>query len=127
MVVPVGEIDDSSIVDTKYSPCAGVISDSKKAKFIKNKQGEGLFSTLIIPINKGEEFKVETECTGYSDVNSFVAKITANDGSFKKYYFAHSNNGVKKISSDKHSATAINMLVCEDEKGNVVSEYLFDK
>lgn len=127
MVVPVGKIEEASIVDTKYSPCAGVITDSKKAKIIKNKQGEGLFSTIIIPINKGEDFKVETKCTDYDNVNSFEAKIVSKDGSFKKYYFAHSNNQIKKISSGKYSDTCVNMLVCEDENGEVISKYLFDK
>ena len=86
-----------------------------------------MFSTLIIPINKGEDFKVETKCTDYDNVNSFFAKITAKDGSFKKYYFAHSNNQVRNISSGEYSAVGVNMLVCEDESGNVVSKYIFDK
>ena len=127
MVVPVGQIESSEITDSKYSPRSGVIVDSKKAKLIKNKQGEVLFSTLIIPINKGEDFTVETKAADYDNVNSFEAKIVSKDGSFKKYYFAHSNNQVREISSGKYSTVGVNMLVCEDENGEVVSKYILDK
>ena len=70
---------------------------------------------------------VETKCFDYDNVNSFEAKITSKDGNFKKYYFAHCNNEVKEISSGKYSSVAVNMLVCEDEKGNVTFEYFFSK
>jgi len=125
IIVPVGNIESSEITDSKYSPGAGVIVDSKKAKLVKNKQGEILFNTLIIPINKGEDFKVETKCTDYENVNSFEAKIISKDGHFKKYYFAHSNNQSKELSSGKYSAVGVNMMVCEDEVGNVISRYDF--
>ena len=127
IVVPIGQIESSEITDSKYSPRSGVIVDSKKAKLVKNKQGEVLFSTLIIPINKGEDFTVETKSADYDNVNSFEAKIISKDGSFKKYYFAHSNNQVREISSGKYSTVGVNMLVCEDENGEVVSKYILDK
>ena len=37
------------------------------------------------------------------------------------------NNEVKEISSGKYSSVGVNMLVCEDERGNVISEYFLDK
>jgi len=127
MIVPVGKIENSEIIPSKYSPAHGVIVDSKKAKLVKNKKGEVLFSTLIIPINEGEDFKVESKCTDYDNVNSFVAKITDKNGVSKTYYFAHSNNQVKEISSGKYSEFAVNMIVCEDENGKAVSKYIIDK
>jgi len=123
MIVPIGKIDFAEIANSKYSPGAGVIVDSKKAKLIKSQIGAALFTTLIIPINRGEGFKVEAEGYDSENVNSFVAKITAENGSCKKYYFAHSNNETKKISSGKYFTEGVNMLVCEDEDGNVVSRY----
>ena len=123
MIVPVGEIENSEIVASKYSPGAGVIVDSKKAKLIKNKQGEVLFTTIIIPVNEGENFKVETKCTDYDNVNSFTAKITDKDGVSKTYYFAHSNNEVREITSGDYKTTGVTMVVCEDEDKSVISRY----
>ncbi|MEE1043137.1 MAG: hypothetical protein UH854_04150, partial [Clostridia bacterium] len=93
------------------------------AKLIKNKQGEVLFAAIIIPVNEGETFKVETKCTDYDNVNSFTAKITDKDGVSKTYYFAHSNNEVREIVAGDYKTTGVTMVVCEDEDKSVISRY----
>ena len=82
-----------------------------------------MFTTIIIPLNEGENFKVETKCTDYDNVNSFTAKITDKDGVSKTYCFAHSNNEVREIATGGYKSTGVTILVCEDEDKNVISRY----
>lgn len=103
MIVPVGKLNDARFEYTKYAPNDGTIIDSKKAVLEKRCKGECVYSTLIIPINKGEtiDVKVKTD-NSHSNVNSFEAVING-----KAFSFTHIND--RKVSEN-----TVTSLVFED-------------
>ncbi len=110
MIVPVGEIDGADFEYTKYSPGEGTIVDSKKAVLTKKCKGECTYSTLIIPINKGESFDVKTELIkSDKDVNAFKAEING-----KAFYFAHTNNCKKTVDLGEFKTDATTAVFFND-------------
>jgi len=106
MVVPLefNEIDDLQYVDRLYSERAGMKITDKKAMITKSKTGDAKFTTLIIPVNIGEDFKVtsrviENTNEGIDDdlLNMAYFKITDTvKGEENFYYYYHINDASKK-------------------------------
>lgn len=134
-VVPVEyeEIDELEYVDTLYSQAANTFMDSQKAVFLKTHDGSGRFTTIIIPMNTGEDFEVETsviETELDKDlVNTAYFRITnKNTGEVNYYYYYHINETDKKpedgIKVAEFTTDATTMLVQKNSKDEIVSTFL---
>lgn len=110
LIVPIGEIDSVGFEYTKYSPGEGTIVDSKKAVLTKRQKGECTYSTLIIPVNKGENVSVNAKLIETdADVNAFKAVVNGN-----AFYFTHTNNCKKDVDLGEFKTTAINTVIFND-------------
>lgn len=110
IIVPVGKMDDARFEYTKYSPNAGTITDSKKAVLEKRCKGECTYTTLIIPVNKGETFEIKAEeLTSDKDVNAIKGEING-----KAFYFTHTNNCKKDVDLAEVKTTAVNTVIFDD-------------
>ncbi len=88
LIVPVGKIDSADFEYSRYSPGAGTITDSKKAVLTKKCKGECTYTSLIIPLNKGETVDVNViSDNSHDNVNAFKAEING-----KVFDFTHINN-----------------------------------
>ncbi len=135
MLVPVdaASISKTEIRGTRYSEENGQITDSQKAMLYKNKTGNTVFSTVIIPRAKGENFNVTTSklSTGLdeNEVNafSFTVKNTST-GAQSNYYYYHVNDETKQttVNVGSYSTDANTLLVQEDTSGNIVSIYMIN-
>jgi len=100
LIVPIGKIDSADLEYAKYSPGAGTITDSKKAVLTKKCKGECTYTSLIIPINKGETVDVNViSDSSHDNINAFKAEING-----KVFDFTHVNN--KETS--KNTVTTLN-------------------
>ncbi|MBR5519001.1 MAG: heparinase II/III family protein [Clostridia bacterium] len=135
MLVPVdaASINKTEIRGTRYSEENGQITDSQKAMLYKNKTGNAVFSTVIIPRAKGENFNVTTTklSTGIdeNEVNafSFTVKNTSTSAQ-SNYYYYHVNDATKQktVNVGSYSTDANTLLVQEDTSGNIVSIYMIN-
>lgn len=134
-VVPVEyeEIDELEYVDTQYSPGSNTHLKSKKAVYLKTHDGAGRFTTVIIPMNTGEDFDVETsiiETALDKDlVNAAYFRITnKNTGDVNYYYYYHINEVDKKpedgLKIGEFTTDATTMIVQKNAKEEIVSTFL---
>ncbi len=135
MVVPVdpSTIDKTEIRGTWYSENGGQINDSQKAMLYRNKKGNGVFSTVIVPMDVGEDFDVTTTklYNNLSDenINLFSFEVTnKSNGEKSKFYYYHVNEASMKttVNVGSYSTDANTLLVEEDANGNVTSLYMVD-
>ena len=91
----------------------------------------------VFTVNTGNGFdnaKVSVITPGH--INETSETVVSDEGGEEsksnKLFFRNSGKEIFVVSNNvtlnnRKTVTAINMLVCEDEKGNIVSEYLFVK
>ena len=135
MVVPVdpSTIDKTEIRGTWYSENGGQIVDSQKGMLYRSKKGNGVFSTIIMPMDVGEDYTITTNklTNSLSDENinlfSFNVKNEVTNKESKFYYY-HVNEASMQttVSVGEYSTDANTLVVEEDMSGNVVSLYMVD-
>ena len=134
-VIPVEyeEIDELEYVDTQYSPGSNTHLKSKKAVYLKTHDGAGRFTTVIIPMNTGEDFDVETsviETELDKDlVNTAYFRITNKKTNDVNYYYYYHINEVDKKPEDglkigEFTTDATTMIVQKNAKEEIVSTFL---
>ena len=134
MVIPVGasEFHKTSIEDNIFSPRAGSLISGKKAVYTKYLQGDVTFDTILLPLNTGEDFSVQTspiDCGMGSAANSFIFELTDNENDItKKYYYYHLNDLEAQTTVDigKYRTDGTLMVIEEDMEGNILSIILHD-
>jgi|GEM_PF-3395549 len=134
MVIPVGinEFYNVSLQDNIFSPSAGSLIPGKKAVYTKYLPGDVTFDTILLPLDKGQSFSVQTEvidCGLGKSANSFVLTLTDTVNNVtKKYYYYHLNDLTSQSVVDigKYRTDATLMMVEEDEAGNALSIVLHD-
>jgi len=127
------EIDEVRKVKTWYSEASGQMMESEKGMVLKTKSGPGRFTTIIMPMELGDDIKVETSVvdTGLDPdiVNATYFKVINPDTLVPSfYYFYHLNDVSKKTEAKmgKYATDATTMLVEEDADGNVKSVFMID-
>lgn len=133
MLVPVDPdaIDKTEIRGTWYSENGGQINDSEKGMLYKTKTGNAVFSTVIMPMDVGEDYTITTtKLTNALDENevnlfSFTVKNDVT-GEQSNYYYYHVNDADLQttVSVGDYSTDANTLLVEEDAEGNIVSIYM---
>ena len=103
MLVPVnpGEIDEVNKVKTLYSEKSGQFIDSHKAVYKKTKAGKTTFSTIVLPMNVGEDFEVSTTpvktAFAENEVNAFRFTVTdKGTGKVRNFLYYHLNDASLK-------------------------------
>ena len=134
-LVPVApeEIDSTEIRDTWYSEKGGQLLDSQKAMYYKTKSGTTVFGTVMVPMDVGEDFEVQTaklDCgLDENEVNCFSFTIkNKNTSELNRYYYYHLNRPELKqaVTVGNYSTDAATLLVQEDAAGNFVSAFIMD-
>lgn len=132
MLVPVDpdSIDNTEIRGTWYSEKGGQISNSEKGMLYRNKTGNGVFSTVIMPMDVGEDYTITTTNLAEDsneEVNmfSFTVKNEVTEEQSNFYYY-HVNDADLQttVSVGDYSTDANTLVVEEDTDGNVVSIYM---
>ena len=135
MLVPVDPdaIDETEIRGTWYSEKAGQISDSEKGMLYKTKTGNAVFSTVIMPMDVGEDYTITTtklsNALDEDEVNLFSFTVENEvTGDQSKYYYYHVNDAELNttVNVGSYSTDANTLLVEEDTSGNVISLYMID-
>ncbi len=135
MIVPVdpATIDKTEVRGTWYSENGGQINDSEKGMLYRNKTGNGVFSTIILPMDIGENFDVTTTklTNALSDENINLFSFTVKNevtGEQSKFYYYHVNEESLQttVNVGEYSTDANTLLVEEDTEGNVISLYMVD-
>ncbi len=133
MIVPVApdEIDEANIERTLFSEKTGNFEESKKAVLKKTKTGETTYSTIIIPMDVGENFSVTTtkletslDDTAGDKINAFKFTVTNNNtNEVKTYTYYHLNDASLKtdVSIGKYTTDAQTLLI---EETNQRSMYM---
>ena len=135
MLVPVkpDEIDEVTKVKTLYSERSGQFIDSHKAvyKKTKNDASTTTFSTIVVPMNVGEDFNVTTTpiTTTYDEnqVNAFEFTVTnkATDES-RNFIYYHLNDASLKdvVKIGDYETDAQTLLVEQYDTGFIKSVYM---
>ncbi len=133
MLVPVkpDEIDEATTVKTLYSEDSGQFIDSHKAVYKKTKAGTTTYSTIILPMDVGEDFEVTTTPikTTYDEnqVNAFKFTVTnkATEES-RNFIYYHLNDASLKdvVKVGAYETDAQTLLVEEYETGFIKSVYM---
>ncbi len=134
MIVPVApdEIDEANIERTLFSEKTGNFEESKKAVLKKTKTGETTYSTIIIPMDVGEDFDVTTkklttsldEAAG-DKINAFQFTVTNNNtDETRTFIYYHLNDASLKtdVTIGKYTTDAQTLLV--EEHSGAVSVYM---
>ena len=119
--------------ESVFSPSDGAFISSKKGVYEKRAIGNVSYSTVIYPVDKGDDYEVETSMidTGIADnkASAMWIRITDNlSGKFNDYYYYHLNDYSieQEVKIGKYSTDADAILVEEDENGNVVSVFIYN-
>lgn len=131
-VVPVGaDALTAYTEDTLYSEKAGQRSNAKQGIYKLSKTGNGIFTTIIVPEDTGENVAVSATklSTGRTDeVENACTFTITKDGETSRYYFYHINNAAAKtgVTLGSYATDATTLLVQEDMAGQVLSVYAVD-
>ena len=126
---------DIYLADSVFSPTAGAFVASKKGVYERREAGNVSYSTVVYPVDKGDDFDVQVEKieTGIADhkASALWTRITDNNsGEFNDYYYYHLNDTSltpkPEITIGKYSTDASSLLVEEDINGNVISVFIYD-
>ena len=135
-IIPVeyDELDELAYIPAKFSISGSVLVDTQKARLIKYDVGAGRYTTIILPMDAGEDYEVETSVidTGVADkdiVNATNFRIKdKKTGVVNYYYFYHINEIEQKpidgMTIGEFTTDATTMLVQKNEAGDIVSTFL---
>lgn len=120
-------LDDGRIMNAKYSPGEGMVTDSKKACLVRNKRGQVTYTSVIVPSNRGESFDVKCEALdgGSPDINACRIEITDHNGTKRVFFYGHNNEDEGTYCVGKFTSDAMVMLVRINDKGEKVEEFCF--
>lgn len=132
MLVPVSpeEFSDVRLEDTKCGLSTGVLS-SKKGVYEKTGTGEVTFSTIIFPMDIGEDYDIvaqkltdDVEEPSASKFKFIVVNKATNES--EVYYYYHLNDLTKQklTAVGDYKTDATTMLVQENTAGEILSVYL---
>lgn len=134
MLVPVGydDIDEVKTEKTLYSEASGQLLPSQKAVLWKTKQGKTIYSTIILPMDVGEDYTVTTkvlDCTlnaSTDETNAFSFTVTDKDNNTSNYVYYHLNDEALQttVTIGGYTTDAQTLLIEEDTSGNIVSVYM---
>ena len=140
MLVPLkaDEIDEVNKVKTLFSEDSGQFIDSHKAVYKKTKAGLTTFSTIILPMDVGEDFDVTTSSIAVSpnattfdenEVNAFRFAVTnKTTGESRKFLYYHLNEASLKtdVTVGKSYTTDAQTLLVEEyaDTGYIKSMYM---
>lgn len=134
MLVPVGyeDIDEVKTEKTLYSEATGQLQPSQKAVLWKTKQGKTIYSTIILPMDVGEDYTVTTkvlDCTlnaSADEANAFSFAVTDKDNNTSNYVYYHLNDEALQttVTIGGYTTDAQTLLIEEDTSGNIVSVYM---
>ncbi len=135
MLVPVGyeDIDEVKTEKTLYSEAPGQLMESQKAVLWKTKAGKTTYSTIILPMDVGEDYTVTSEVlscslnTSTDDIaNAFSFTVTDQDNNTSNYTYYHLNNETLQttVTIGDYTTDAQTLLIEEDASGNIVSLYM---
>ncbi len=134
MLVPVkpDEIDEVNKVKTLFSEDSGQFIDSEKAVYKKTKAGKTTFSTIILPMDVGEDFEVKTTPLSNdfdaNEVNMFRFEVTNKvTGEARKFLYYHLNDASLKtvVKVGNYETDAQTLLVEEyADNGYIKSMYM---
>ena len=136
-VVPIesDEIDNLEWVDCFYSESSGMKVIAQKAMYTKTHTGNARFTTLIIPEDIDDNFKVESSVvmnsSGLDDslINGAYFRITDENTSDVNYYFYyHINDDTAKpvdgVKIGDYTTDATTLVVQTDEDQKVISVFV---
>lgn len=139
MVVPMEyeEIDDLQYVDRLYSDSGGLKITDKKAMITKSKTGAAKFTTVILPVNIGENFEVTSKVVENENelddnlLNMAYFKITeTSTNKTDYYYYYHINDAEQKPAEGVKFANfitdATTLVIQQNEKEEIVSVLITD-
>lgn len=122
MLVPIApnEIDEVTKVKTLFSEDLGQFIDNEKAVLLKTKTGKTTFSTIVLPMNAGEDFEVTTTKLSNdmdeNEVNMFSFTVTnKGTGEARKFLYYHLNDASLKttVKVGNYTTDAQTLLVEE--------------
>jgi len=109
------------------------IANSQKAMLYKNKTGNGVFSTIIMPMDVGEDYTITptklTNNLNDENINLFSFNVKNEvTKEVSKFYYYHVNEASMQttVNVGPYTTDANTLVVEEDVDGNVVSVYMVD-
>jgi len=123
---------DIYLEDSVFSPDNGAFIAAQKGVYEKIAVGNVSYSTIVYPVDRGDNFEVETAKidTGIADnkASAIWIRITDNkSGEFNDYYYYHLNDTSAKqeVTIGQYTTDASTLLVEENENGDVVSVFIY--
>ena len=136
-IVPIesDELDGVQWVDCFYSEKSGQKIVAQKAMYTKTHTGTGRFTTLIVPEDIGDSYKIETSSvkndSGLDDslINGAYFRIVdENSGDTNYYFYYHINDDTKKpeggVAIGDYTTDATTFVIQTDEKQEIVSVFM---
>ncbi len=127
------DIYDIYLEDSIFSPSDGAFIAAKKGVYEKRAIGEVSYTTVVYPVDKGNDYDVKTAMidTGIADnkASAMWIKITNNNsGEFSNYYYYHLNDYTAKqeVKIGEYTTDAEALLIEEDEKSDAVSVFIYN-
>jgi len=140
LVVPMEdeEIDEVLYQDSLFGGQGGQKVVKKKAVLTKSKTGDAKFTTLIIPVNIGENFEVTSKVLENKNENidddllnmAYFNITETNKNSSSYYYYYHINDASKKpvdgVKVANYITDATTMVMQVNERGELISLFVTD-
>jgi len=138
MVVPMEdeEIDEVLYQDSLFGGAKDQKIIKKKAVLTKSKTGDAKFTTLIIPVNLGENFEVQSKVLSNQNENidddllnmAYFNITETNKNSTSYYYYYHINDASKKpaegIKVANYVTDATTMVIQTNENREMLSLFV---
>jgi len=124
---------DIYLEDSIFSPAQGAFIAAKKGVYEKRAVGDVSYTTVVYPVDKGDDYSVETSkidtAVEGDKASAIWVRITNNlNGEFSDYYYYHLNDKTAKqeVKIGEYITDADALLVEENENGDAVSVFIYN-